>query len=137
MLPQGSFMKSCVGIGTDKAFDHPVLHAQAVEFGACLDDALHRIRNVRPRRILARPLGHRRGLLAADQVDLADLADIDPGARNAGNGRTAGVAMQAEDVGIEVLRGLQQVGVIVDADAGVVDLQNLDSHGSFPPVIMS
>src|SRR5215204_4537015 len=29
------------GIGADEAFDHPVLHPQAVEFRACLHDALH------------------------------------------------------------------------------------------------
>jgi hypothetical protein len=123
------------GIGTDKALDHPVLHAEAIELGTRLDDALHRIGNVRPRRVLARPLGHRRRLLAADQVDLTDLADIDPGAGYIGNGRTAAVALQAEDVGIEVLRRLQQVGVVVDADAGVMDFQNLDGHGRLLPMI--
>src|SRR5918996_84847 len=58
-------------IGADEALDHPILHTEAVKFGTGLDDALHRIGNVRPRRILTRPLGHGRRLLAADQMDLA------------------------------------------------------------------
>src|SRR5918993_4036039 len=122
------------GIGTDEALDHPILHTEAIELGTGLHDVLHGIGNVRPRRILTRPLGHRRGLLAADQVDLADLADIDPGAGNAGDGRSAAVALQPEDVGVEILRGLQQVGVVVDANAGVMDFQDLDGHDSFPPM---
>ena len=83
---------------------------------------------MRPGRILAGTLGHRRGLLAADQVNLADLADIDPHARYPGDGGTARVAGQPEHVGMKSFHGAELLRRRIDADARVMDLQNLYRH---------
>ena len=57
------------GIRARQTLDHPILYAHAIELSPGLDDAGHSIGDVRPRRILARSLRHRRRLLAADQMD--------------------------------------------------------------------
>src|SRR5581483_1665332 len=92
-------------------------------------DVLHREGDVRTRRVLSRPLGDRRRPLATEQMKLAHLADIDPRARDAGNGRPRGVFLEAERLCIEVDRLVELLGLIVDAIAGMMDLDDLDGHG--------
>src|SRR5260370_32599827 len=117
------------GVGAGEALDHPVLHAHAVELLARCHDVPDREGDVRPCRIFARPLGDHRRLLAADQVDLAHLADIDPGSRDAGNSRALLVAMQAQHVLVEALGGGELLRAGIDAHAGMVDFKDFNGHG--------
>src|SRR5690242_17187908 len=62
-------------------------------------------------------------------MDLADLADIDPGAGDAGYGRARAVFFQAQHPGVEIHGLFELSRVIVDAIARMMELDDLDRHG--------
>ena len=68
-----------------------------------LGDVLDGQRHVRRRRIPARSLGEARGHVTADQMDLADVTDVDPHAGNARDLRPARIVLKAKHTGVEVL----------------------------------
>ena len=130
MLPKAIPKEHLLRVGAHQAVDLPVRDSVRVQLAARFDDVLHRQRHVRHGRVFGVAPGGRRLSRCAHEMDLRRLgaiADVEPEPRHAGDVGPSGIGGDAQHVHVEAPGLGHGIRGGFDADAVVVQLQDLGS----------